>query len=324
MPPPVSIINPANGLPLSEKDNTLADADGNKYPIIGGVPRICEPENYTQNFGLQWNLFRATQLDRPEAGVELSANRFFVETGWSPHELEGRDVLEVGSGAGRFTRAVLERTKARLWSIDYSNAVEANLRNNGHIAPDRLRLFQASIYEMPFPDNSFDKVFCLGVLQHTPDLEASIQSLLAKAKPGGEIVVDFYPIRGWWTKLNTKYFLRPITKRMAHDHLLGLIERNIDWLMAAHHALTRTGLGVLTRFLPLADLRYMSPQGFTPEQMREWAVLDTFDMFSPEYDKPQRIASVSEIFRRRNAFVTFAGYVQVAGARAAVVRAIKN
>ena len=55
--------------------------------------------------------------------------------------------------------------------------------------PERFHLFQASIYEMPFPDNSFHKVFCLGVLQHTPDFEQSIQSLVQKAKTGGEIVV---------------------------------------------------------------------------------------------------------------------------------------
>ena len=73
---------------------------------------------------------------------------------------------------------------------------------------------------MPFPDGSFDKVFCLGVLQHTPDFEASVRALVVKARPGGEIVVDFYPIRGWWTKLNAKYLLRPLTKRMSHDRLL--------------------------------------------------------------------------------------------------------
>jgi len=42
---------------------------------------------------------------------------------------------------------------------------------------------------MPFPNNSFDKVFCFGVLQHTPDFDASIKVLIEKAKPGGEIVV---------------------------------------------------------------------------------------------------------------------------------------
>jgi SAM-dependent methyltransferase len=320
----VSLVNPASGLALRELDGQLVDEMGRSFPIIGGIPRLCETDNYTQNFGLQWNLFDSTQLDRPQSGIELSAQRLFAETAWSPESLDGRDVLEVGSGAGRFTKVVLERTNARLWSVDYSNAVDANLRNNGAIAPDRLRLFQASIYEMPFPDGSFDKVFCLGVLQHTPDFEGSVRALVDKAKRGGEIVVDFYPIRGWWTKLNAKYLLRPITRRMDHARLLALIDRNIDWLMATHRTLTRWKLGVLTRFLPIADIRYVLPKGLTADEEREWTLLDTFDMFSPEYDRPQRVERVADMFRRSGAAVTFAEYVDVAGAQAAVVRAVRT
>lgn len=318
------LIHPATGLELRPLGSDLVDAAGHAIPIVGGIPRFCDPSNYTQNFGLQWNKFAATQLDRADAGLELSEERFFRETGWTTEELAGQDLLEVGSGAGRFTRVVLERTDARLCSIDYSTAVEANLANNAAVAGDRLRLVQASIYEMPFPDDSFDKVFCLGVLQHTPSFEDSVRALVAKAKPGGEIVVDFYPVRGWWTKLNAKYLLRPITRRMSHDRLLGLIDRNIDWLMATHQGLTRWGLGALTRFLPIADLRYILPDGLDPQVAREWAVLDTFDMFSPEYDNPQRIADVADMFRRAGAKVGFAGFVDVGSASAAVVRAVKD
>ncbi len=220
----VTLINPADGSPLQRCGDRLVDENGHGFPVLEGVPRICPPDNYTQNFGLQWNMFQTTQLDRADAGLDLSEERFFRETGWTAEDLAGEDVLEVGSGAGRFSKTVLEHTAARLYSVDYSSAVEANQRNNGAIAPDRFQLFQASIYEMPFPDGSFDKVFCLGVLQHTPDFEASVRALVAKAKPGGEIVVDFYPIRGWWTKLNAKYLLRPFTKRMSHDRLLKLVD----------------------------------------------------------------------------------------------------
>ncbi len=319
----VSLINPTNGLALQEEAGALVDSAGNRFPVIAGIPRICDPDNYTRNFGLQWNTFALTQLDRRESGLELSAERFFKETEWAADNLAGKDVLEVGSGAGRFSRVVLEKTDAFLWSVDYSSAIEANLRNNGAIAGGRLKLFQASITELPFPDGSFDKVFCLGVLQHTPDFEASVRSLIAMARPGGEIVVDFYPIRGWWTKLNAKYMLRPFTRRLPHDRLLRLIDRNIDWLMAAYRALVRWRLGALTRFLPIADLRYIHPKGLTPDQAREWAVLDTFDMFSPAFDNPQRVERVADMFGRCGAQITFAGYVDAAGAQAAVVRAIR-
>ena len=317
----VELINPANARPLQRQGNALADGNGASFPIIDGIPRICEPSNYANSFGKQWNQFRLTQLDAE--GQALSRQRFFAETAWSPAQLAGADVLEVGSGAGRFTRVVLEDTRANLYSVDYSNAVEANLTNNRDVASDRLHLFQASITDLPFADGSFDKVFCLGVLQHTPSFEASVRALIRKAKTGGEIVVDFYAVRRWWTKFNAKYLLRPVTRRMPHDRLLRLIEANVGWLVAAHKGLTKAGLGVLTRFLPVVDLRTI-PASLTPEQQREWAILDTFDMFSPEHDHPQRLSAVAEMFRRNGADVTFAGFVDAGTARAAVVRAIRR
>jgi SAM-dependent methyltransferase len=311
----VRIINPFNGLSLQRAGGEWRDAEGNGFPIIAGVPRICEAHNYSESFGFQWNKFARTQFESGQ-----SERRLFAESGWRAEELDNLDILEVGSGAGRFSRVMLERTKALLWSVDYSTAVESNFHSNNEIAPDRFHLFQASVYELPFPDESFDRVFCFGVLQHTPDFEKSVEALVRKTKPGGEIVVDFYPIRGFWTKLHAKYLLRPLTKRIPHTTLLRLVNANVDWLMNTAAFLRKARLGHLTRFLPLVDLVTL-PAGLTTAQRREWAVLDTFDMFSPEHDRPQRVADVARMFERHGARVTFAGYVDVDGTHIAVVRA---
>ncbi len=321
----ISIVNPKNGYPLQLVGSDYVDINGNAFPVINGVPRIANRENYTENFGLQWNKFDKTQLDRNIDGLDLSSRRFFAETQWDKENLTGKNILEVGSGAGRFSKVVMENTKGTLYSIDYSDAVTANFKNNYNIAPDRFHLFQASIYEMPFPDNSFDKVFCLGVLQHTPDINASIKALVDKAKPNGEIVVDFYPINGWWTKINAKYILRPITKKMSHESLFRLIENNVNWLIRTSVIFQNIGLGVLTRFLPLVDLRTLPTSGLNAEQFREWVVLDTFDMFSPAHDNPQKIKDVVAMFEFNGAKVTFAGFEEFGqGIRAAVVRGIKQ
>ena len=319
----IRLINPANGLSLRREGDVLVDGEGGIFPIVGDIPRICDKANYAENFGKQWNAFRLTQIDRAGEGLAPSATRFFAETGWDPDRLAGENLLEVGSGAGRFTRVVLERTRANLYSVDYSTAVEANLQTNRDMAGERLHLFQASIYQMPFPHGSFDKVFCLGVLQHTPSFEDSIRALVRMARPGGEIVVDFYPIRGWWTKVSAKYLLRPFTRRMEHERLLARIEDNIKWLIGAHKALTRVGLGLFTRFLPIVDLRTFPP-GLSADEEREWAILDTFDMFSPEFDNPQRIEAVVDMFRRSGANVNFAGFIDNGSSPAPVIRAVRG
>lgn len=320
----VQIINPANKLPLSVQGDCLADSSGASFRIVSGIPRIASPGNYTDNFGLQWNKFARTQIDRAQDSQTLSQERFFAETGWQPETLAGLNILEVGSGAGRFSRVVLEKTQANLYSVDYSDAVSANQKNNQDVAHGRLHLFQASIYELPFPPASFDKVFCMGVLQHTPDFEQSVKALIDMVKPGGELVVDFYPVKGFWSKINAKYLLRPFTRNMSHDRLLKLIDRNIDGLIRAYFLLHRCGLGVFARFLPLCDLNVVCPPGLTPAQMREWAVLDTFDMYSPTFDQPQRVSTVARMFQKHGARVSYAGFVRFCGKKqAAVVRGHK-
>lgn len=286
----VQHINPANGRLLEETDEGLLDGQQLVYARTGGVIRVAGESNYAENFGFEWNEFQKTQIDK-FSGRRISEERFFTETGWNAAEMAGQDVLEAGSGAGRFTQVVLDRTGAELYSIDYSAAVDANFRNNG--PHPRLHLYQASIYELPFAPGSFDKVFCLGVLQHTPDFRKSLEALAAMVKPGGELVVDFYPIRGWYTKLHAKYLLRPLLKNMPHDKLLRLIRRNAGWMIAFTRFNNHIGIGrFINRFVPVCDVQRTLPQGLPPETLKEWVVLDTFDMFSPAYDQPQRPETV--------------------------------
>jgi ubiquinone/menaquinone biosynthesis C-methylase UbiE len=53
--------------------------------------------------------------------------------------------------------------------MDYSYAVDANYAFNG--GKNNVFIVQAEVYKMPFRENFFDKLFCFGVLQHTPDPE---------------------------------------------------------------------------------------------------------------------------------------------------------
>jgi SAM-dependent methyltransferase len=319
----VQLINPFNGKELRQEGDSLRDSDGNVFPLKGGAYTILrDEENYSESFGFQWNKYQATQLDREKKSSQ-SRTRFFAATGWDKQNLTGQNILEVGSGAGRFSKVVLEETAANLYSVDYSNAVEANFRNNGHYA--RLKLFRASVYELPFKKNSFDKVFCFGVLQHTPDFRKSVRCLAEMVKPGGELVLDFYPVRGWYTKIHSKYLLRPFTKNMKHEKLLSLIEGNIDRLIKLHFFFCKAGVGkIFNRFLPVCDISNTFPATLSPQQVREWAVLDTFDMFSPRYDKPQKIETVKKWVEEYDLKVNFSGFINYDhNATVAVVKGVK-
>ncbi len=291
----IKLINPANRKPLFQNQEGWTDDDGNSFPLLKGAYRFVKGTNYAENFGFQWNKFEKTQIDRFQQNSTQSRDRFFSVTGWEKEDLANQDILEVGSGAGRFSQIVLQYTKANLYSVDYSNAVEANFRNNG---PDsRLHLFQASIYELPFAPGQFDKVFCFGVLQHTPDFKKSVACLVDMVKPEGELIVDFYPVRGWYTKLQAKYLLRPFTRKMDHQKLLAWIERNADRMISSNRFFDAIGLGrIVNRFLPVCDIKRTIPSQLDDVTLREWVILDTFDMFSPAHDDPQRIQTVIHWF----------------------------
>jgi hypothetical protein len=48
----------------------------------------------------------------------------------------------------------------------------------------------------------------------------------------------------------------------------------------------------LKRLIPVADYTGIYP--LSDQQLREWALLDTFDMLAPEYDNPQTSQKVRE------------------------------
>jgi SAM-dependent methyltransferase len=320
----ISLVNPSSQTPLQITPEGLSGGNSVVFPYKNGAYRIVKDDNYTQNFGYQWNKFTATQIDSAQNNSQISYNRFFAQTGWDKEDLQNKNMLEVGSGAGRFSQIVLDHTKANLFSVDYSNAVEANFKNNGH-HQNRLQLFQASVYEMPFAKAQFDKVFCFGVIQHTPDVKKTVQSILEMAKPGGEVIIDFYCVNGWWTKVQAKYIFRPITKKWSHEKLLGKIERNIDWMIAASKFFNKIGIGRFTnRFIPICDVKGTMPQGLTKNELREWCILDTFDMFSPEYDQPQKVATVKSWFEQNGMEQVWGGKVYYDQCFSYIVKGVKK
>ena len=111
---------------------------------------------------------------------------------------------------------------------------------------------------------------------------------------------------------------------MDHQKLLHWIKSNIAGLIQLYKGLHRLKLGIFTRFLPLVDIYKVLPSGLSAEQEKEWATLDTFDMFSPRYDKPQKMDEVVEWIRNSGLTITFSGEVEYSKSHfVSLVRAIR-
>jgi len=265
----------------------LVSADGrHRYPIRNGIARFVPESNYADNFGMQWNQFRKTQLDS-FSGHPISAERFWTTTGWRSEELKGQWVLDVGCGAGRFAEVAL-RAGAKVVAVDLSSAVDACYANLRYY--DGLHVVQADIYRLPFVAASFAFVYSLGVLQHTPVVAKAFHALPPLVRPGGKLCVDYYP-KSWKTVFTPYYWLRAITKRVPKATLFSALKRAVPVMLPVSRFLGAVpGAGfVLKRLVPVMD--YHGELPLSEQQRQEWALLDTFDVFAPAYDQPQTIAT---------------------------------
>lgn len=261
---------------------------GQEFIINKGVCSFLSNSNtYADSFGFQWNKFSKTQLDS-YTGISLSKDRLLQTTCWKGG-LEGLNILEAGSGAGRFTE-ILAQTGARIYSFDLSSAVNANFSNNG--SNENVKIFQASIYEIPLKEKSFDKVICLGVLQHTPDPKRSFKSIASFVKPGGEICVDIYANR-YRSLFSWKYLLRPITKKIDDKDLFKIISKTVNLMLPVSIFLRKVAGKFGARLLPIVEYSHLIKDY---QLNKQWAILDTFDMYSPAHDHPCSIKILKNWF----------------------------
>jgi len=276
--------------PRVEDSAHLTCAHGCRVPVQGGVPRFTASESYAAGFGLQWAAHARTQLDSV-SGTHISRDRLARCLG-GLDAVAGRSVLEVGCGAGRFTEVLLD-AGARVLACDLSRAVEANHAN----CRGRAGYFvcQADLMRLPIAPASFDVVVALGMLQHTPDPEAAIRSLAAALRPGGLLVMDHYarpPGAGWaWrvaAALQPRGLLRQVMLRLPPRVAQGAVAGLTRALLPVHRRLWRRGpavdrlRAVLRRVSPVVDHYDRLPE-LSPEQLADWAALDTHDALTDRY-----------------------------------------
>jgi SAM-dependent methyltransferase len=256
-----------------------------------------DDDGYAGSFGAQWQEFARTQLDSAN-DTRISEERFAQVTGWSPADLRGKNVLDVGCGAGRFTEIAI-KWGARVTAVDLSSAVYAARANVA--GGENARFIQASAFDLPLPPRSFDFVFSIGVAQHTPDPFRFVVSLGEMVRPGGQAALWIYE-RTLVALLRPKYLLRPITSRLPvrwNRHLVsGLVEVFLPVARAANR-LPNPVRHLVLRSLPIAV--YLDRYDLSPQMQREWSLLDTLDWYSPRHDHPQRYEDVARALRSAGA-----------------------
>ena len=254
---------------------------GRSFPEVRGVLRFVDQSNYADSFGYQWRQFDKTQLD--DASRNFSEPDFKKKTGLKPEDLKGKLVLDVGCGMGRFAE-VATRWGARVVGVDLSAAAEVAVRN---LSDRDFAGFQADVFALPFLPETFDCIYSMGVLHHTPDCEKAFKALPQYLKPGGTIAVWLYSGYNKWYRFSDQY--RKITHRVSPSTLHRFFRVAVPffyWLDRGLRVLPIIGkpvAGLVQHVFPIN--RQADPEA---------RVLDTLDWYSPKYQSKH---TYEQVFR---------------------------
>jgi len=234
------------------------------------MPAPPDDQSRTKStYGLQWNRFR---IVRDEEDRATFANR----TGLRPGELAGAVVLDGGCGMGRYLRVAAADGPSLAVGLDLSEAVLA--ARDLTVGTPAVALVRGDLLRTPFAEGSFDHIYSIGVLDHTPDPRAAFLGLARLLKPGGRIAIWIYErespvverIMDAHRAVSTRLPLGLLLRLCQAAAPLGLLKRR---LMASRNRLVERA-GVALHALTIGVS--MHPDG-------EVRVCDTLDWYAPKY-----------------------------------------
>jgi len=259
---------------LTDNNSYLCSGCGKNYPVVEGIPRFVVSDDYVGNFSFEWDIHRKTQIDNNHR--KTSEEAFYIRFGQPKEFFKGKRILDVGVGAGRYADVAL-RAEAKVWGIDLSFSVTTAKENLAKYG-ENIQLAQADLFNPPFAPDTFDVIYCFGVLHHTPDPEKGFESLVKLLKPGGLICITTYPNYGMY--FNSQY-ARKITSKLPPFILYPL---TVLLTCSLYFPYKYLGMrhGIIGRALPIS----------LSDSFKE-AILDTYDCYSPKY---QFCYAVHEVF----------------------------
>lgn len=125
-------------------------------------------------------------------GARAEAQRFKRRTLAALGVMPGHRVLDVGCGAGEDVRmlARLVGRTGRAVGVDSSTIMIAEAKRRALRSDLPAEFHVASIYELPFPDNTFDGCRADRLLQHLDDPRRALCAMIRVLHRGGRIVVS--------------------------------------------------------------------------------------------------------------------------------------
>lgn len=157
-------------------------------PVINELPYT--KQTY-ESFDFQWDKLPPGRYNLENEDFRKEAAGYVCQfTGLSPDWFKGKNVIDVGCGAGRYSWA-MSTMGANVLSIDQSKhglqrCAAACAEFDGH------RTKQVNLLQPLNIDEQFDLVWCFGVLHHTGDTYGAYRRITPLVRPGGHLFLMLY------------------------------------------------------------------------------------------------------------------------------------
>jgi SAM-dependent methyltransferase len=116
----------------------------------------------------------------------------------------GETLLDAGCGEGRHCFGALERG-ARVVGLDLDRdslrLAAGGLRRRAGELRSLGEMIHGNTFELPFRDETFDKVICSEVMEHVHDYRAAARELARVTRPGGMVAVTIPTATSEWVYL---------------------------------------------------------------------------------------------------------------------------
>jgi len=270
---------------------------GKSYQIRNWVPRFVEHGKYAQSFGEQWKTFARTQLDN--SSTQETQKRWDSEIGWGAADLSGKNVVEFGSGAGRFVDIVSRKGARLVVGVDITDAVDAAQENLG--GRSNVFFVQADFFQPPFVTGFFDRGYSIGVLHHTPEPEVAFRVLASMLNRDGKVGISLYEICLYQRPNRNSLKVSSVellwALNMWRVELFRVVTTRVpDALMIAYCKYFVPLLHYLNKVPLLRYLRYLFPSTCYRNLPVEWSMLDTNDTYATK---------IVHMYRHKDVFLWF-------------------
>ena len=125
-------------------------------------------EKVIEDFGNEWASYTQEEMSEEESRNTFDEYFKIIDLTALP---EGCVAADIGCGSGRWAKFVAPLVE-KLYCVEPSSAIDVARRNLADA--ENVRFINSDLESMPIDDGSLDFLYCLVVLHHVPDTQASI------------------------------------------------------------------------------------------------------------------------------------------------------